>query len=105
MEKSVLSFNAGVVLTDEEARQLTEASGEIYPMQWIEVDQKTHICQGIATMFLYLQSIRADCLVAETSRQRRDFAQTVLLLMRIRTISCAVGVHRLSRLHSRMLFY
>ena len=35
-------FNAGVILTDEEVRQLTEAGCEIYPMQWIEVDKNAH---------------------------------------------------------------
>ena len=33
-------WNAGVMLTDEEVRQLTEAGCGIYPMQWIEVDKK-----------------------------------------------------------------
>ena len=38
-----MSFNAGVVLTDEEVRQLTEAGCEIYPMQWIELDKNAHL--------------------------------------------------------------
>ena len=36
--KQQVKFNAGVILTDEEVRQLTEAGCEIYPMQWTEVD-------------------------------------------------------------------
>ena len=38
--KKWLSFNAGIILTDEDVRQLTEVVCEIYPMQWIEVRQK-----------------------------------------------------------------
>ena len=41
--KKWTSFNAGVILTDEEVRQLTEAGCEIYPMQWIEVDKNAHL--------------------------------------------------------------
>ena len=43
--KKWLNFDAGVILTDEEVRQLTEAGCEIYPMQWIEM--KPHICEGV----------------------------------------------------------
>ena len=68
---------------------------EIDPMQWLEVD-KAHIFEGIAIMFLFLQSTRVDWLDAETSRQRRNFALTLQLVMWIRTISFAVGVHRLT---------
>ena len=89
-----MSFNAGIILTDEEVRQLTEAGCEIYPMLWIEVDKK-HICEGITIMFLFLRSIRVDWLDAKTSRQRSDFAQIAQLVMWIRTILFAVGVHRL----------
>ena len=35
-----MNFNAGVVLTDEEVRQLTEAGCEIYPMKWVETNKK-----------------------------------------------------------------
>ena len=38
-----MSFNAGVILTDEEVRQLIEAGCEIYPLQWIEVDKNAHL--------------------------------------------------------------
>ena len=38
-----MKFNAGVILTDEEVRQLTETSCEIYPMQWTEVDRNAHL--------------------------------------------------------------
>ena len=37
--KSGCFFNAGVILSDEEVRQLTESGCEIYPIQWIEVDK------------------------------------------------------------------
>ena len=42
-----------------------------------------------------LQSARVDWLVAESSRQRKDFAQILQLLMSIRTTLFAVGVHKL----------
>ena len=54
-----------------------------------------HNCEETATVFLFLQSTRVDWLVAEISRQRRDFAQILQLVMWIRTILFAVGVHRL----------
>ena len=41
--KKWMKFNAGVILTDEEVRQLTEAGCDIYPMQWIEVDENAHL--------------------------------------------------------------
>ena len=37
--KKWLNFDAGVILTDEEVRQLTEAGCEICPMHWTEVDK------------------------------------------------------------------
>ena len=41
--KKCLNFSAGVILTDEEVRQLTDAGCKIYPMQWIEVDKNAHL--------------------------------------------------------------
>ena len=38
-----MSINAGVILTDEEVRQLTEAGCDIYPRQRIEVDKNAHL--------------------------------------------------------------
>ena len=35
-----MKFNAGVTLTDEEVRRLTEAGGEIYPMKRVDTDKK-----------------------------------------------------------------
>ena len=37
-----MSFNVGIILTDEEVRQLTETGCEIYPMQRTEVDKNEH---------------------------------------------------------------
>ena len=34
-----MSFNAVVILTDEETRQLTDASRETYTMQWVDTDK------------------------------------------------------------------
>ena len=42
-----MNSNAGVILTDEEVRQLTEAGCEIYPMQRIEVDENAHLRKDI----------------------------------------------------------
>ena len=78
------NFNAGVILTNEEVRQLTEAGCEIYLVKWVDADrQKTRICEEITIMFLFLQSTRVDWLVVETSRQRKDFAQILQLVKRI----------------------
>ena len=41
-----LNFNAGVILTYEEVRPLTEAGCEIYPMQWVESGQKRTSAEG-----------------------------------------------------------
>ena len=35
-----MSFNAVVILTDKETRQLTDASREIYPTQRVDTDKK-----------------------------------------------------------------
>ena len=36
-------FNAGVILTDEEVRRLTEAGCEIYPMKQVETDKTAYL--------------------------------------------------------------
>ena len=72
-----MKFNAGVFLTDEEVRRLTEAGCEIYPM-------------------LFQQSTRVDWLIAEISRRQKDVAQILQLAMWIRIILFAVGVLRLT---------
>ena len=56
--KKWTSFNASVVLTDEEVRQLTEASCEIYPLQG-GYGQKRTFSMG-QTFFLFPQSIKID---------------------------------------------
>ena len=38
-----MKFNAGVILTDEEVRRLTEAGRDIYPMKWVDTDKKTYL--------------------------------------------------------------
>ena len=55
-------------------------------------------------MFLFLQSIRVDWLDAETSKRRKDFAQTLQLVMWIRTILFGVGVRRLTFPFTRAIF-
>ena len=37
-----MKFNAGIILTDEEVRQLTEAGCEIYPMKWFDTDKNAY---------------------------------------------------------------
>ena len=90
-----MKFNAGVVLTDEEVRQLTEAGSEIYPMKWVDADKNAYLRRDNDCV-VFLQSFRVDWLVAETSRRRKDIAQILQLVMWIRTISFAVGVHSLT---------
>ena len=38
-----LKFNAAIILTDEEVRQLTEAGFEIYPMKWVDSDKNVYL--------------------------------------------------------------
>ena len=38
-----MKFNAGVILTDEEVRQLTEAGCEIYPMKLVDTDKHVYL--------------------------------------------------------------
>ena len=47
-------------------------------------------------MFAYFQGTRVDWFDVETSRQRKDLAQILLLENGISTISFAVGVHKLT---------
>ena len=42
--ESRMSFNAvDIILTDEETRQLTDASRETYPMQQVDTDKNSHL--------------------------------------------------------------
>ena len=41
--KKWMHFNAVVVLTDEEVRQLTEAGCESYPMKWADTDKNAYL--------------------------------------------------------------
>ena len=82
--------NAGIILTDQEVRQLTEAGCEIYRVKWVATE-KARICEVKAKMSLFSQSTRVDWLAVEISRQQKDFAQILQLVMWIRTISFAVG--------------
>ena len=38
-----MKFNAGIVLTDEEVRQLTEAGCDIYAMKWVNTDKNASL--------------------------------------------------------------
>ena len=89
-----MKFNTGVVFTDEEVRQLTEAGCEIYPVQRIEVDKNAHLrrdndCACVPAKY-------KSRLVAEALRRRKDFAQILLLATWTHTTSFAVGVQRLT---------
>ena len=37
-----MKINAGVILTDQEVRRLTEAGCEIYPMKWVDTDKNAY---------------------------------------------------------------
>ena len=41
--KKWTSFNVGVILTDEEVRQLTDEGCEIYPMQSVVTDKNARL--------------------------------------------------------------
>ena len=58
--------------------------------------QKMHIYGEIMTMFLFVRSWRVDWLVAESTRQQKDFALIHHLLMWIRIILFKVDVHKLT---------
>ena len=38
-----MNFNAGVILTDEEVRELTEAGCEIYPTMRVDTDKNAYL--------------------------------------------------------------
>ena len=38
-----MKFNAGIILTDEEVRQLSEGGCEIYPMKWVDTDKNAYL--------------------------------------------------------------
>ena len=38
-----MKFNAGIILSDEEVRQLTEAGCEIYSMKWADTDKNAYL--------------------------------------------------------------
>ena len=88
-----MSFNAVVILTDEETRQLTDASRETYPMQRVDTDQNAHLRGGND---YFCVAAKHKGLDMETSRQRKDFGQILLLVMWIATIYFAVGMHKLT---------
>ena len=41
--KKLMNLNAGVLLTDEEVRRLTEAGCKIYPMKWVDTDKNAQL--------------------------------------------------------------
>ena len=94
-----MRFNAGVILTDEEVRQLTETGCEIYPMNGL-IQTQTRICEEITIVFLFLQSTRVDWLFVEILRRQKDSAQILQLVQLVRTGS---RLHSLMRFHERKL--
>ena len=91
-----MKFNAGVTLTDEEARQVTEASCEIYPMKWVDTDKNAYSRREVTIMSLFLQRTKVDWLAVEILRRQMDFAQILQLVMWFRTVLFAIGVHKLT---------
>ena len=55
----------------------------------------SHICEEITTIILFLPSTRVEKLVAEISRQKKELALILQLVMWIRKILFAIGVHKL----------
>ena len=69
-----MKFNADVVLTDEQLRQLTEAASGICPVKSVDADKNAHLRRDNDHVVL-LQSVRFDWLVSKTSRRPKDSAQ------------------------------
>ena len=95
--KKWTSFNAGVSLTDEEVRQLTDAACEIYPMQWVDTDKNAHPRRDkdYVSVPAKYKSRLVGCGNFETMEGRRtdsaagdvDFAQYRLQLVRTGHVS------------------
>ena len=84
-----INFNAGVILTDEEVRRLTDAGRDIYPMKWVDTERDIDYVSVLAKIQEAIGELR------KTSRQQKDFPQIPQLVIWIRTILFAVGVLRL----------
>ena len=91
-----MSFNAVDILTDEETRQLTDAGRGTYPMQRVDTSKNTHLRGD--NVYVCVLARHKGRLVGnmETSRQRENFAQILLLVMWIFTVPYAVGIHELT---------
>ena len=87
-----MSCNAVDILTDEKTRQLTDAGRGTYSMQRVDTGKNAHL-RGDNVNVCVLARTRVDWLDMETSRQRENFAQILLLVMWIFTIPFAVGMH------------
>ena len=67
-----MKFNAGVLLTDEEVRPLTEAGCEIYPMKWFDTDKNAYLRRdGIMFLFPKYKSRLVGCGNFETTEGLR----------------------------------
>ena len=93
--KKCQNFNAGVFLADEEVRQLTQAGCEIYPMQLVDTDKNAYLRRDndYVSVLPKYKSRLVGCGNFETTEGLRTDSP---LVMWIRTISFAVGAHRLT---------
>ena len=90
-----MSFNAGSYFDRGGASTHRSRLGDLsHAMD--RSGQKRTSAKGQRLCFCSCKCTRVDWLVAETSRQRRDLAQNLQLVMWIRTILFAVGVRRLT---------
>ena len=85
-------FNAGIVLTDEEVRQLTEAGCEIYPMKWVDTDKNAYPRRDHD--YVSVPAKYKSRLVGCGNFETTDSEQILQLVTWIRTISFVVGAHR-----------
>ena len=102
--EALVSFNAVDILTDEETRQLTDASRDTYPMQRVDRQKRTYARRERLIMFSCLQGTRVDWLDVETLRQRENFSQILLLATWSSTFCRSFSQsHVFIRFHERIL--
>ena len=68
-----MKFNAGIILTDEEVRQLTEADCEIYPVKWVETNKNAFLPRenDYVSVPATYKSQLAGCKIFVTTEGRR----------------------------------
>ena len=103
MEK-VEELQCSVILSDEEVRQLTEAGREIYPMEWVEVDESAHLRRDSD----YVSALANNESRCGWLRKLRDNGR---ITHRLSSCRCGFAQYRLqlvctgSRLYSRVRYF